>query len=146
MLSVCEEWSLQSWQDLPCMNYARSLFNPCEFHLLLYLCGYGSKRIETFNRSSYCFTVIDPILPVNSGCIATVYCDQLFIISASYMAVLRDIQGLVRLSQKRLDKKPMAMGNMAPLLDEVNGVVYVERQGVCYCIHLEDGVTRQVCS
>jgi len=150
MLKVCEEWDRSQgvWQDLPSMHYVRSIFNPCEFHFLLYLCGYGSIFIEVFNPATRVFAVIASTITGNIGCITTICEGQLVLISASSISFWGYTQdrGLVQASRVGLNQPFSLMSNMAPLVDEVNGVMYVVASGACYCIHLESGTRKEVCS
>lgn len=148
MLKVCEEWDRQqgTWQDLPSMVNTRSLFDPCEFHSLLYICGYGSNCIEAFNPVTRLFTVISTLLLHNSGCLSVRYCDQLFILSTAGVSIWKEEkdQGLVHVCSVNSHQQYYMWSNIMPVVDEVNGVMYTVDCGACFCINLEDGSRRQL--
>ena len=148
MLQDCEEWDRQqgTWHGLPSMLNPRSLFDPCEFHCLLYMCGYGSNCIEVFHPVTRLFTVISTPLPHSSGCLSVRHCDQLFIVSNRGVSIWKEEKdtGLVHVRTVDSPQQYYMWSCTLPVVDEVNGVLFTVDSGVCFGIHLENGSRRQL--
>lgn len=144
MLADCEEWDRQqgTWQALPSMLSPRSLFDPCEFHSLLYICGYGSNSIEVFHPTTRLFTVVSTLLPHSSGCLSVCHCDKLFLISNQGVSTWEEGKDLVRSVDCR--QQYYMWSCIQPVVDEVNGVIFTMDNGTCFCVSLEDASRRQL--
>lgn len=71
------------WKLLPSMKKPRSHFNPCLFNRHVYLCGRGSKLVETFSPQTDSFLPFQLLLPeANKGCCLYVHNDLLVVRTA----------------------------------------------------------------
>ena len=128
------------------MKEARWGFNPCEFHELLYLCGWGSESMEAFDPDSRTFLLLNVTLPENSDCYLFVESEQLVVLSDHFVTRWSLSEGcdLVQLNSIR-HKEYWVRSFMAPVVDPAAGVIYICYDGECYSINL-NGSGRKVVS
>jgi len=92
LLTACECLQLRRtkrWQSLPHMHSPRSNFNPCIYHAVIYLCGFGSNEIEAFHPQKKCYLQLNLQLPETSACCLYSVCDVLVVHSSQYGARYR---------------------------------------------------------
>lgn len=113
------------------MSKSRSYFNPCEYLGLVYLCGYRSVMVETFNPESGTFQTSLDTVGERSPSLLYVDDEELVILSANWVSHWRYDMVKVKETQH---PSCVVDSNMAPVVDSVNGVVYVACNGVCTAI------------
>ena len=129
-----EVWQDTVWQALPAMSSGRAGFNPCYFHFCLYLCGSGS--IEAFDLLTRTFLSLQMRLPDLSTCVTFIENSELVVVSETHMSRWRVVDTeLVCISERTYEDFYLTC-NMPPVVDAVNGVVYVLEEGHCSAIQL----------
>lgn len=127
VLSDCEQLAVQGrlWRDLPNMQEARCDFNPCQYYSLLYLCGYGSYLLETFDPATSTFEALPVSLPEEyRACCVFEEQGQLVAISDQFVTRWRSgPQGLLQLSHTQHSEYEIFC-NMAPVVDPA-GRIYI---------------------
>jgi len=122
------------------MTEGRASFNPCEFLTVLYLCGNGS--IDAFHPSTRLMQRLAARLPDQRSCLVFVENDVLVVLSELH--VTRWQSSGLHLQQLSASGYPdlYLSCNMAPVVDSVNGLVYVTEEGHCSAISL-DGTKKE---
>ena len=145
MLKACEQIPMQEkqWRDLPSMQEARCDFNPCEYQSLLYLCGYGSCLLETFDPVTSVFATLSVHTPEEyRSCCVFEEQGQLVVISDQYVTHWRrGSQGLLQVASTPHSEYEMFC-NMAPLVDSVSGRICISFYRCIYSVEF-DGSERK---
>lgn len=129
---------------LPCMNQGRSLFNPCEFKGVVYLCGLGSDEIEAFCPKTCMFLLMDVRLPEDSACCVFVEAEELIILSVKYVTrweVNEQHQLVLQKSSQHLGCNLRC--NTSPTVDSVNSIIYTSSSS-CFCLSIDGSNRRRV--
>ena len=147
-LETCERMSAKgSWEALQNMQSPRALFHPCEFNKILYLCGYPSNAIEAFSLVSSSFFTLPHSLPEESSdcCLAIEY-SQLLILSRKHVTRynIGAENQITPVASTSRSYNTMMDSSMPPVVDTVNGLVYLCRGGVYFCAKLDGGESRQI--
>lgn len=133
------------WRALPSMHEARADFNPCEFEGRVYLCGYSSDAIEAFDPGACVFHLLQVRLPESNAWLLVVESGQLLVLTDHY-ATRWEVDRHHSLRQVK-QTQHSGLGqicNAPPVLDSVNGLLYVAVVGMCFSISLEDNSKRRV--
>ena len=117
----------------------RGHFNPCEFRACVYLCGYGSVLIEAFHPDTSTFQLLKPRLAdTHSACCLYAAADQLIVLCEEYTLLFEQGNNHQLREVGRSKHRQCTVGsNMPPLVDALNGYVYLADQGVCYAVQLD---------
>lgn len=134
----CEAMTLatpRGWKQLPDMLEGKSVFNPCLYQDIIYLCGFGSTVMEAFNPANSSFIGINIALPEAHTCLLYVHNAVLLVYTTTY--ILRfstPSQGqLAELSPRVVYREEvMRVQNSQPILDHTNKLVYTVCNGKCY--------------
>lgn len=121
------------------MQEARGVFNPCEYHSLFYLCGFGSLLIESFSPLSRLFSAVDLTLPEAHCCLLYVQNDVLLVYTTTYMLrfSLNSRETLIELSPRVIYREEIKrVQNSQPVIDPVQQVIYTVCSGKCYSFRL----------
>ena len=148
-MQECEELNMHLgvWKPLPNMREARSGFNPCEFHGYVYICGYGSDSIEAFDPVNTAFLPLSAQLPEDTSCLVFVEREQLVVISKNYVTRWSAGQDArLLLGSKAVHPLCNVHCNMAPVVDERSGLVYISYEGLCYCMKGDGSGRREATS
>lgn len=143
-ITACERMALpeaQTWISLPDMAQAKSYFNPCVFADTIYLFGKDSSILEAFHPRLSLFTVVDTKLPFSEGCCLYIYRSELIVRSPSWAAHYRlktEQMSRVALSSAG-EVECLKHQSSLPVVDELNGLVYLVRLGKCYALLAETG-------
>ena len=127
---------------LPCMRevwttQARGLFNPCEFHRLVYLCGSGSTSIEAYEPHCHVFFPLHFHLPENSACIVYLEHKEIVVRSENYVTRIRTDQRHYMAKPRRV-RHVTVFSSLPPVV--VAGEVYVVENGRFCRVKVEEGV------
>jgi hypothetical protein len=127
------------------MQEVRASFNPCELQGIVYLCGYGSDSIEAFNPAIAAFLPLSARLPEDSSCLIFVERGSLVVLSKNYVSrwTVERMHCLL-LQSKAVHPIYGVYCNMAPVVDEGSGVVYISYDGRCYCMKMDGSGRREV--
>lgn len=136
-----------SWETLQEMQNPRALFHPCEFNRILYLCGYPSNTIEAFSFVSSSFFTLPHILPEKSSdCCLIIEYSKLLILSRKHVTRYNigpdDL--ITPVASTSRSYNTMMDSSMPPVVDTVNGLVYLCRGGVYFSTKLDGGESRQI--
>lgn len=116
------------------MNEARCNFNPCEWYHTLYLSGGGTDCIETFDPANCNFRLLPVRLPEQTPCCVFVVSRRLVVLSGNFVTKFEVIQEQLRESMRERHPGCNVIGNMAPVVDEEEGKVYLSWWGNLYRI------------
>lgn len=142
----CEQYSLElavGWDFLPSMRKGRCNFNPCWYEEAIYLCGYGSEKIEYYLPLRNCMGIADCQMPEKTACCLYVQGSWLCIHSDHYiMRYKTDSVGRIAEAGRMKTKQRVCQGqNSQPLLAPERGLVYCLRAGKCWSFHMATGET-----
>ena len=139
----CEKYSLESaagWDFLPAMRKGRCNFNPCWYEEAIYLCGYGSEKIEYYLPLRNCMGIADCQLPEKTACCLYVQGSWLCVHSDHYIIRYKtDSEGGIGEAERRKTKRVVQGQNSQPVL--APGLVYCLRAGKCWSFHMATGET-----
>lgn len=129
------------------MKEGKSYINPCEFHSVVYLCGQGSYLMEAFDPATCTFLDIKIALPDAELSLVFQENKQLVVLSGKYVTRWRSEKGnkMVQCYQA-LHSDIGVFCNMAPVVDEVNGLVYIVDMGVCYSVKVDGSERSEIAS
>lgn len=142
-LRECEEVSLGDGYslELPSMRDGRSSFNPCEFHMILYLCGGFIDSVEAFDPYSRAFVPIYFDLPEKfTACIAFTVNAELVVVSECYVSrysVVEDTLVQYEAVKRQQEGRHKVGSCMAPVVDAASGLVYITDSGSCYSMRID---------
>jgi len=127
------------------MKAGRSYFSPCKFHRLVYLCGQGSYLIEAFDPSNNLFLDMEVTLPEAGLCLTFQEREELVVLSGKFLTRWRVGQdGELVQCYQALHPDVGVFCNMAPVVDQVNGLVYIADMGVCYSVKVDGSERTEV--
>ena len=141
---TCERLGLvetRVWEAQPDMTQARAYFNPCVFSDCIYLCGKGSSLLEAFHPQQSVYTTVDTQLPVAQECCLYIYRNTLIVRSFDWIAHYK-LEGSEQRVAMRTAETLGCLKHQSslPVVDQLNGLVYIVRVGKCYTIVAETGV------
>lgn len=145
----CEKIDLsmhnRKWQPLPDMKEGRWAFNPCLFNEYVYVCGYGSRLVETFSPQTDRFLSLRVEVPENTACCLLVHNNLLVIHSENYISRFTAAQTgqLFQQTQVRC-RYSGRYSNSQPVVDSARGLYLIIWLGVAYSINLETGALLQL--
>lgn len=143
LLTACECLQVRPvrrWQSLPHMRFSRSNFNPCVYHAVVYLCGFGSNEIEAFHPQRKCYVQINLQIPESSACCLYIACDILVVHSTQYVTRYRlNAEGaLEELPRAPRQSNCMKYQQSQPVTVE-SGVVWGMWDGKCWGFSMKTG-------
>lgn len=111
------------------------------------MCGYGSDLIEAFDPVNAVFLGLTAQLPEDTTCLLFVERGQLVVLSRNYATRWRAGQDS-RLLQCSKAVHPICNMhcNMAPVVEEGSGLVYISYDGVCYSVKVDGSERREATS
>jgi len=123
------------------MSQARAYFNPCVFSDLIFLCGKGSSLLEAFHPRQSLFTVVDTKLSIAEECCLYIYKNELIVRSLDWAAHYSlQVEGVTRVALgSSVQVESVKHQSSLPVVDELNGLVYIVRLGKCYTLLAETG-------
>lgn len=133
------------WREVPDMREERYCFNPCLFHGLIYLCGYGSCLIDAFDPELVQFTEPQPVptVPESHFCCVFEQDHTLVVLSYNYVSRFTVDGGVLTKQSDKREKTPHTVWPNAPPR-YVNQVVYfVENNTWCW-VSLKDGLRQEI--
>ena len=134
----CEALTLalpRGWKQLPDMLEGKSVFNPCLYQELIYLCGFGSTAIEAFNPANSSFEELNLALPEAHTCLLYVSNSVLLVYTTTYLLrfSVNSTGHLAELAPRVVYREEiMRVQNSHPVLDHTHKVVYTVCNGKCY--------------
>ena len=143
-LNSCEKYHSLQWTLLPPMKQARSCFNPCLFHGIIYLCGYSSL-LEAFSQHTEQMLPFQLSMPATGNCCMYVQDHLLAVHLNNNILKLRAgrVGQLVQVSRSSMQEKAMWQ-NSQPVVNAVLRVYYIVQDYSCYCVHMDTGVVGPV--
>jgi len=136
-LKVCERSNLQGnwWKLGREMVHARAFFTLCRHSCEVYLCGGGTRTMESFNLLSSSFTLMPFQLCEESPCLSVVQGYRLTVLTQTSLQVW-DLRQGQRISSR---KRPFgAIWSTCPPIVRAN-LVYLVDFGICKSINLHTG-------
>lgn len=138
-LAECERWSLNTdtWSALPSMAKPRWRFNPCEFRLIVYLCGGYTDLIEAFDPQTSTFSVLTVRFPALSSSSVSIVSENRLVVLSSKFETVYDLEGKQLQEVLRARHGDFEVwSNMAPSLDAEEKQIYVAYKKVCWSYQL----------
>lgn len=137
-LKVYEEYNLQGkrWKLGAEMIHARAFFTVCRYSCTVYLCGGGTRTVESFNLLACSFTQLPFQLSEESSCLAAVQGCRLTVLTQTNLQVW-DLREGQRVSSK---KRPFgAVWSVCTPVIRAK-VAYLVDFGICKAINLCTGI------
>lgn len=131
----------KGWRDVQSMYKGRCCFNPCLYRRQVYLCGFGSERMESYSVLSNTVDLLPYILPEAHPCCLIVHHNSLFIHSANYVCQLTESSPQPQFLTRRTQISQHKHQNSQPVLDPSSGLVYCVSAETCYSFELYTGKT-----
>lgn len=141
---TCERLGLvetQTWVAQPDMTQARAYFNPCVFSDCIYICGKGSFLLEAFHPQQSRYTTLDTQLPVAQECCLYIYRNTLIVRSYDWIAHYQLEGSESRVALQTVEALDcLKHQSSLPVVDQLNGLVYIVRVGKCYAMVADTGM------
>ena len=121
----------KSWRPIPDMKEARYCFNPCLYNGMIYLCGYGTVNMETFNPETCEFVSpsLSVTLPESHFCCTVEHEGHLLVVSYSYITRYKmEGSSLIKVDERREQVSRTVWQNSSPRMLG-NNVFFLRTRG-----------------
>ena len=127
------------------MKEGRLMLNPCEYRSIVYLCGFGSDRMEAFDPVNGVLVPIEARVSEDSESCLFVESDQLVVLSRIHVMrwELNEV-GQLRKVKSAVHTKCDLMSNIAPIVDTLSGYIYIVYGGQGYSIKMDGSEGREL--